>query len=222
MPEPDTARPVVTTFALGDYQTNCAVVTPGPPESASACWIADCGQRPGELLAFVRANGLTPEALVLTHAHMDHIAGLFEARSAFPEVPIWIHAAEQAWLTDANLNLSAFSGQPVTGPEPDRLLEHGETLTLCNEPWRVLHTPGHSPGGVTLVHDDSRQAIVGDALFAGSIGRTDFPGSSFETLERSIREHLYTLPDETVIYPGHGPTSTIGAEKTSNPFVRPA
>jgi glyoxylase-like metal-dependent hydrolase (beta-lactamase superfamily II) len=86
--------------------------------------------------------------------------------------------------------------------------------------WQVLHTPGHSPGGITLYHAPSGSAIVGDALFAGSIGRTDFPGSDFATLERAIRTRLYTLPDATTIYPGHGPTSTIGVEKRSNPFVQ--
>lgn len=86
--------------------------------------------------------------------------------------------------------------------------------------WRVLHTPGHSPGGITLHHEPSRTAFVGDALFAGSIGRTDFPGCSFEQLERSIRSKLYTLPEQTTIYPGHGETSTIGEERRDNPFVR--
>jgi glyoxylase-like metal-dependent hydrolase (beta-lactamase superfamily II) len=118
------------------------------------------------------------------------------------------------------LNLSAGYGVEVTAPTPDRLLRHGETLILCGRPWQVRHTPGHSPGGITLYHEPGGTAIVGDTLFAGSIGRHDFPGSDFATLAKSIREQLYTLPNETTVLPGHGPTTTIGREKLSNPFVR--
>ena len=225
MTPPTASRPSVAGFPLGDYMTNCYVVTPGNPgETAGGpgpCWIADLGMSPGPLLEHLAGHDLVPEVVVLTHAHVDHIAGLFEFRSRYPGVPIWIHRAEERWLTDPALNLSAFAGVPVTAPEPDRLLDAGETLELCGQPWRVLHTPGHSPGGITLVHDDSRQAIVGDALFNGSIGRTDFPGSDFGTLARAIRTQLYTLPDETLVYPGHGPSTTIGDEKRHNPFVRP-
>lgn len=225
-PEPHDA-PRITTFVLGDYMTNCFVIRPpadparpdGRPDTRK-CWIADCGQRPAEMLDFIARHDLTPEAIVLTHAHLDHIAGLFEARSRLGPVPIWIHRAEEQWLTDPMLNLSALTGIPVTGPTPDRLLDHDEILTLCGQPWRVIHTPGHSPGGICLHHAPSRQAISGDALFNASIGRTDFPGSDHDTLLRSIRDRLYTLPDDTTIHPGHGPTTTIGAEKRTNPFIR--
>ncbi len=164
---------------------------------------------------------LEPLVIVLTHCHIDHIAGLFQARSAFPEVPIWVHSAEEAWLSDPMLNLSALSGMPVTGPDPSRLLRDNETLDLLDEPWEVRHTPGHSPGSVSLVHHASNQVLAGDALFTGSIGRTDFPGCDFDTLANSIRTRLYDLPDETTVYPGHGPSTTIGREKRTNPFVRP-
>lgn len=109
---------------------------------------------------------------------------------------------------------------PVTTPGPDRTLEGGEELTLAGTTWRVLHTPGHSPGGITLVHDASNTAIVGDTLFAGSVGRSDFPTSDPDALVRSIRDTLYALPDDTRVLPGHGPATTIGREKRSNPFVR--
>lgn len=221
MTPPIATRPSVTGFALGDFMTNCYIVTPGNPGGPGPCWVADVGMSPEPLLEHLEGHGLEPEAVVLTHAHLDHIAGLFAFRSRYPETPIWIHRAEERWLTDPMLNLSALAGMPVTGPEPDRLLDAGETLTLCGQAWRVLHTPGHSPGGITLVHDESRQAIVGDALFAGSIGRTDFPGCDFQTLADSIRTRLYTLPDDTTAYPGHGPTTTIGDERRHNPFVRP-
>jgi glyoxylase-like metal-dependent hydrolase (beta-lactamase superfamily II) len=119
------------------------------------------------------------------------------------------------------LNLSAMMGMDVTAPGPDELLHDGDQLSLAGSRWNVLHTPGHSPGGVTFYHEESGQALVGDTLFQGSIGRTDFPGSDTQTLLKSIRKRLYALPDETVIYPGHGEPSTIGREKRTNPFVRP-
>jgi hydroxyacylglutathione hydrolase len=217
--------PTISGVALGPFETNCYAVWFPRREGEAAdrpvpCWIVDAGYEPRELIELVRAEGLKPEALVLTHAHCDHIAGIGEVVRAFPGLRVWIHEAEAAWLSDPLLNLSAMTGMPVTAPGAERLLKDGDELTLAGERWRVLHTPGHSPGSISLWHAPSRNVISGDALFAGSIGRTDFPGSSFEALARSIRERLYTLPDETRVYPGHGPATTVGREKRGNPFVR--
>ena len=213
-------RPEIRVFPLGPFETNCYLISHEDPKPGDPCWVVDCGMEPDRLINQIEGMALEPEAVVLTHAHLDHIAGLFAFRRRFPRTPIWIHEAEERWLTDPTLNLSAAAGIEVTGPTPDRLLRHAETLTLLGQPWQVRHTPGHSPGGVTLHHAPSNTAIVGDTLFAGSIGRHDFPGSDFATLAKSIREQLYTLPDETIVLPGHGPTTTIGREKISNPFVR--
>lgn len=203
------------------YQTNCYVVRGvGADPDDPACWIVDCGFEPGPLLAFLDEHTLEPEAVVLTHAHPDHIAGLGELRSRLPGVPIWIHGAERDWPADPERNLSSLLGTPVSAPEPDRLLEDGETLTLCDEGWEVRHTPGHSPGGITLYSEARATAFVGDTLFDGSIGRHDFPNADFDTLASSIRERLYTLPDDTLVLPGHGAPTTIGKEKATNPFVR--
>lgn len=212
MPE----SPAIETFTLGPWQTNCYVVhEPG----SKTCWVADVSFEPAPLIEHVRRIG-TPEAIVLTHAHLDHIGGVSEFLRAFPKTPVWIHQDEARWLSDAELNMSAMIGMPVTCPGPDRTLQHGESITLGGQAWEVRHTPGHSPGGIALVHVPSKRAITGDALFAGSIGRTDFPNADFQTLARSIRTQLYTLPDEVTIYPGHGPRSSIGHEKRTNPFVR--
>lgn len=214
---PPASRPEAACFTLGPFQTNCYVVTPGP--QAKTCWIVDASFEPDELIDHVQDRGLKPEALILTHAHVDHIAGVRAVLAAFPGTPLLIHEAEEGWLTDPLLNLSAMMGQPVTTPHATRLLREGETLTLGSDAWQLLHTPGHSPGGITLYHEPARIAIVGDSLFAGSIGRTDFPGSDHETLIRSIRQKLYTLPKDVKVWPGHGLPTTIGRERLSNPFV---
>ena len=224
MPTDPPAAPLIVPFALGPYQTNCYVIrdpaaATRSPSGREACWIADLGMDPAPLLEYLERERLEPAAIVLTHCHVDHIAGLFDARTRYPDVPIWVHRAEEAWLSDPMLNLSAAAGIPVTAPTPSRLLEDNETLELLGQPWEVRHTPGHSPGSISLIHHPSNQALVGDALFNGSIGRTDFPGCDFATLARSIRTRLYDLPDQTAVLPGHGPGTTIGHEKRTNPFV---
>lgn len=205
----------IVSHTLGHYATNCYVVhAPG----SAACWMVDASFQPGAMIADIRRRGWKPSALILTHAHVDHIAGVPEVLRAFPGTPVWIHEAEREWLTDAEQNLSIFTGEPVTVAPADRLLREGDVLELDGAAWKVLHTPGHSPGGIALVHGGT--AIVGDTLFAGSVGRTDFPGCDPDTLARSIRAKLYSLADETRVLPGHGPETTIGAEKRTNPFVR--
>lgn len=205
-------------WSLGPFETNCYVVT---AKGSSECWIIDPGLDPGEMIEAVRGRGLRPVAIILTHAHLDHVAGVGEVLRAFPGLPIIGHESERDWPGDPNLNLSAGYGIPIAVPGATRFIGDGEELRLGDEVWRVIHTPGHSPGGITLYHAAAGAAIVGDTLFAGSIGRSDFPGSDEATLHAAIRERLYTLPESTVVLPGHGPTTTIGREKRSNPFVRP-
>jgi hydroxyacylglutathione hydrolase len=216
--------PEVECFTLGPFATNCYLVRvpTGQDAARGECWIVDAGFNPGVMIERARSLGLTPSMVLLTHAHIDHIAGLNEIRAAFPGAPVLIHEDEASFLADPSLNLSGGYGLPFSTRGPDRLLRDGERLLLSGTEWRVLHTPGHSPGGVTLWCESARLALVGDTLFAGSIGRFDFPTSDEEALYRSIRERLYTLPDEARVLPGHGPETTIGREKRSNPFVRGA
>lgn len=214
---PDPAIPSAEVFSLGPFQTNCYVIR----AAGDDCWIVDAGPEPGPMIGHIRQLGLTPAAVVLTHSHADHIAGLSDIKEAFPDAPVLIHRAEAAFLADPTLNLSVVIGESVVAPAADRLVDGGEMLELGSARWRILSTPGHSPGGITLWSEDAGLALVGDTLFAGSIGRFDFPTSDGPTLFRSIREVLYALPDETRVLPGHGPATTIGREKQSNPFVRP-
>ena len=201
-------------FALGDYQTNCFIVTSGDD-----CWVIDCGYEPDVLIEYLKSNVLKPKALLLTHCHSDHIAGIDQLLSLTGNIPIHAHAQEQEWNMNPMLNLSGLAGRPVTASPPTETLTDGQTLTLSDSTWRVVHTPGHSPGSVCFIHDESNQAIVGDTLFAGSIGRHDFPTSNVDDLRNSIQKTIMSLPDDMMVYPGHGPSTTIGRERQSNPFV---
>ncbi|MEM7229846.1 MAG: MBL fold metallo-hydrolase [Planctomycetota bacterium] len=209
-------RPEITTFALGDFQTNCHIVTVG---DESTCWIVDCGYEPDALLDAIDHRKLKPIAIMLTHAHADHIAGIDAALARFGDVPIYLHEAEESWCMNPMLNLSGLAGRPITCRPPTHLLHGGESLELHGTTWTVHHAPGHSPGCVLFVHAPSGQAIVGDTLFKESIGRVDFPTSDPAAMRHTIAEVLMALPDEMAILPGHGPSSTIGVERRTNPFV---
>ena len=207
-------------FTLGPWATNCYLLRTGEGAPRGEGWIVDASFEPAPIARRASELGLSITRILLTHAHVDHIAGLTELRRAFPNAKVMLHEAERDWLENPMLNLSEGAGIPVTSSAPDELLRGGETLRLGSHEFRVLHTPGHSPGGVTLHCAAARVALVGDTLFAGSIGRHDFPTSDADALFDSIRGTLYALPDDTTALPGHGPSTTIGREKRSNPFVR--
>lgn len=209
-------RVTVEGFPLGPFETNCYIVSVG---DAPGCWIIDAGFQPRAIIDRVRERGLEPEAIILTHAHLDHIAGLPELRETFG-VPVIMHRDEAHWLSDPDLNLSNGFGMPFTTDPPDRTLGDADQLTLGATTWDVLHTPGHSPGSVSLHNAESGIVLAGDTLFRDSVGRFDFPTSDGDALFRSIREKLYTLANETVVLPGHGPETTVGYEKAKNPFVK--
>lgn len=187
-----------------------------------ACWIIDPGFPPQakQIVRHVREHRLTPAAIVLTHAHPDHIAGVDEVREQLGKMPVYCAREEWKALIDPYENLSALIGQGIVTDVHDPLdLPHGGSLDLDGTTWKILDTFGHSPGGRTLYCKELGVAIVGDALFAGSIGRVDFPNSDGPALMRNIRENLMALPDETRVLSGHGPETTIGRERRTNPYV---
>ncbi len=213
-------NPHIESFALGGFLTNCFVVSvPDAVENACDCWIVDCGFEPQEMFDHIDAKGLRPTRLLLTHAHADHMAGVDEALSRYGEIAVCLHEAEKGFCSDPMLNLSGMMGMNVATAEPTEWLSDGDRLELSGTTWRVIHAPGHSPGCALYVHDESKQAMVGDTLFADSIGRIDFPTSNPAAMRHTIKEVIMKLPDEMVIHPGHMNSTTIGRERTTNPYV---
>jgi len=201
---------------LGGYQTNCYVLR--KDDSAKDCLIIDPGLEADELIGLLDEQKLNPVAVLLTHGHIDHIAGVAALRNRFADIKVYIHNLDAEMLTEPTINLSAMSGIAFVTDSEDVPLKEREIIDLAGVKLLVLHTPGHTPGGISLYSRQAGVVFVGDTLFADSIGRTDFPGGSMSQLLASVREKLFTLPGETEVYPGHGPATTIAAEKAHNPF----
>jgi hydroxyacylglutathione hydrolase len=201
---------ILKSFVVGPLETNCYVVV--DPVTKEACLI-DPGADPAVIKDYLRKNGLELRFIINTHGHGDHIA----ANSQF-KAPVYIHRLDGDFLTDTGLNLSGMFISGITSPKASRLLDDGDIIALGNLKLKVIHTPGHSPGSISVKVDGA--VFTGDALFAGGIGRTDFAYGDTDLLMKSISKKLFTLDDNTVVYPGHGSHSTIGEEKRSNPFFR--
>ena len=193
-------------------ETNCYVV-----ESKSEAIIVDPGDEPERILMFIKDIDATPTRIVATHTHFDHVLGVEEVRKA-TRTPFLIHPDDLQMLQSMQSRVRQIMGFEVPPPpKPDGYVKDDELLSVGDETIRVLHTPGHSPGSISL--SGSGYVLTGDALFNQSIGRTDLPGGDLKTLMHSIRERLFKLDNDTTVYPGHGSETTIGDEKLANPFV---
>jgi glyoxylase-like metal-dependent hydrolase (beta-lactamase superfamily II) len=195
-------------------ESNCYIIGCGETKEGV---VVDTGAEAGKILSRVAKLGLKIDKIILTHGHPDHMSALAEVRQA-TGAKVLIHSADADMLPDARRNLSIFMGQKLELKQADVLLKDGDTIKVGNITLDVIHTPGHTPGGICLKCAGD-VLITGDTLFAGSVGRSDFPGGSHTQLIDSIKNKLLKFSPETRIYPGHGPGSTIGKEKSSNPFL---
>lgn len=185
------------------------------------CLVVDPGLEPEKILELLESETLTPAAILITHGHSDHIAGNEALKERYPDCPIVVSEEDAAKLTNPALNLSAAFGAHLVSPPADQLIAEGDMYEAAGFTLAVREVPGHSSGHVVFIVEGVEPALVfgGDVLFAGSIGRTDFPGGSLELLRDGIWQKLFTLADDTIVLSGHGPATTIGHEKRDNPYV---
>ncbi len=205
------------TFTGGGFQQNGWLAV---CEATGQTLVIDPGAAAPEMCQAIEARGLDVKAIILTHAHLDHVEGVPDIRTV-TEAPIRLHPDDGFLYHAAAEQAAAFGMRVPELPLVDGELAHGDELAFGECTFRVRHAPGHSPGHVVLVNENERIAIVADVVFAGSIGRTDLPGGDFHQLIQSIREQVLTLADDTRLLTGHGPETTVGRERRTNPFLMP-
>ncbi|CAM3953486.1 MBL fold metallo-hydrolase [Lederbergia lenta] len=201
---------------LGAYQTNCYILY----NADKQCIIFDPGSEGDALNTFISQEEYKPLAIVLTHAHFDHIGAVDIVRDKW-NIPVYIHELEKDWLANPSLNGSGRFpvGDLIKARDADKLLSNEKDLQIGPFSFKLLHTPGHSPGSLSFYVNDMNIVFAGDTLFSGSIGRTDLTEGSHEQLILSIKNKLLTLPEATAVLPGHGPATTVERERSSNPFL---
>jgi glyoxylase-like metal-dependent hydrolase (beta-lactamase superfamily II) len=204
---------ILIRLVVGPLQVNCFILA---DEKTRDAVVIDPGDDAGDILKIIKEKGLKVKYIVNTHGHFDHI-GANKAIKEATGAELLIHEGDSSILASASKQSAAFGMNAVSSPPADRYVKHGEVIAAGEVSLKVLHTPGHTPGGISLL--EKGMVFTGDALFAGSIGRTDFPGGDLMTLLRSIKTNLMTLPDDTRVFSGHGPASTIGDERQENPFL---
>ena len=205
---------IIKNIVVGPLEVNCYIL--GCEDTKEAA-IIDPGDNADEIISNIEKEGLNPKFIINTHAHFDHIGGVKVIQDHF-KIDFILHEGDLFLVENASEQATAFGLKPISKPEVNKNVTNGEKVILGNKFITVIHTPGHSPGGVCYYSGNN--VFVGDTLFAGSIGRTDLPGGSYDTLINSIKENLFPLGDSTIVYPGHGPSTTIGNEKEHNPFLK--
>jgi hydroxyacylglutathione hydrolase len=203
---------------LGEYENNCYVLRKS--DEVSDCLIIDTSLPDPKLNNFLKRHNLNPLAVIITHGHADHIVGLTDLRKNYPDIKVYIHDLDQHMLTEAELNLSALVGRDFKTAPADVIVQDGDMIEIAGLKLKVLHTPGHTQGGICLYCQEDGVLFSGDTLFSDSIGRADFPGGDMEQLIQGIRAKLLTLPEETKVYPGHGQATTIKREKKFNQYLK--
>jgi len=204
---------ILIRLVVGPLQVNCFILA---DEKTKEAVVIDPGDDAEDILKVIREKGLTVKYLVNTHGHFDHV-GANKALKEATGAELLIHEGDAPVMASAPLQSRAFGMSAISSPPADRFVKQGDVITAGDVALKVLHTPGHSPGGISLL--ERGMVFTGDALFAGSIGRTDLPGGDLMTLLRSIKTNLLSLPDDTKVFCGHGPASTIGDERNDNPFL---
>ncbi len=197
------------TYILYDHTKECVIIDPGCSNI----------EEQEQLIDFIESNSLRPVKLVNTHCHIDHVLGNKFVSEKY-DLPLISHRGEVKVLAMQTQVSSMYGIAYNPSPEITKFLDDGNVLTFGRTALKVLFTPGHSPASISFYNEEAGVVIGGDVLFQGSIGRTDLPGGDFDTLAKSIKEKLYVLPDDVIVYCGHGPSTTIGVEKRSNPFVK--